>query len=287
MIRHAMVQFKPHKAELDKNLARLGNIFTQLKDEQVDVLTLPETSLSGYFLEGGVREQALTQQQVVTHLQQVLDGVGWTEPIDLCLGVYEREGGTFYNSAMYIEFNTDHAGVRHVHRKLFLPTYGVFDEERFVSRGHQLNAFDTRFGRAGMLICEDAWHATTAAILALKGATTLYIPMASPARDFHADEPDNLRYWHRTAEGIASEHGIYVLTTSLVGFEGGKGFSGLSRALNPYGTVIAQGPAFDECVLLTEVHPDSIQAARFETPLLADLRTNLPELIRAFQEVGS
>ena len=48
--------------------------------------------------------------------------------------------------------------IYHVHRKVFLPTYGLFDEERFVERGHEIRAFDTPWGRAAMLVCEDAWH---------------------------------------------------------------------------------------------------------------------------------
>ena len=88
------------------------------------------------------------------------------------------------------------------------------------------------------------------------------------------------------AKGIAAEHGVYVLTTCLSGFEGGKGFSGGSHVMDPYGGVVAKGELFHEEILVTDVHLESIQAARYESPLLADLRTNLPELVRAFQEVG-
>lgn len=286
MIRHALVQFKPHKSQLPRNLERLAAIVAQLEDERVDVLTLPETALTGYFLQAGVREQAFTADELFTRLQNAVTDAGRTEPLDICLGFYERDGGTFFNSAMYAEFNTDAAGVRHVHRKLFLPTYGVFDEERYVSRGWRLDAFDTRFGRAGMLICEDAWHASTAAVLALKGADVLYIPTASPVRDIVQREPGNVRRWEDTAKGIAAEHGVYVLTTCLSGFEGGKGFSGGSHMMDPYGVCVVKGELFHEQVLVTDVHLESIQAARYESPLLADLRTNLPELVRAFQEVG-
>ncbi len=293
MIRHALVQFKPHKGRLGRNLARLGGVLEELKDEEVDVLTLPETALSGYFLQAGVREQALTARHLFDLLKEMLNKASWNAPLDICLGFYERDGGDFYNSSLYAEFGTENEGIRHVHRKMFLPTYGVFDEERYVSRGAHLDAFDTRFGRAGLLICEDAWHASTAAVLALKGADILYIPTASPARDFVAEQagqkgiPSNAQRWKDTAKGIAAEHGVYVLTTCLTGFEGGKGFMGMSHAMDPYGTEVAEGPLFDECVLLTEVHLESIQAARYESPLLADLRANLPELVRAFSEVGA
>jgi predicted amidohydrolase len=284
MIRHALLQFKPSKGRLAVTLRQLAERLAPLKDEGIEVLTLPETALSGYFLQAGVREQALSAEQVVALLQELLNGLGWSAPVDLCLGFFERYQDDFFNSALYVEFNTPQAGIRHIHRKLFLPTYGIFDEERYVSRGQRLDTFATRFGRAGMLICEDAWHSSTAAVLALKGAEVLYIPMASPARDLVGTAPANARRWLATAEGIAAEHGVFVITTSLVGFEGGKGMVGFSHAVNPYGQVVAQGPLFEEAVLVVDVHLDVIQVARYETPLLADLRANLAPLIRSFQE---
>ena len=65
---------------------------------------------------------------------------------------------------------------------MFLPTYGVFDEERFVEAGRSVQAFDTRWGRAAILICEDAWHSFTPMLAALDGAQLIIVPSASPAR---------------------------------------------------------------------------------------------------------
>lgn len=295
MIRHALIQFKPRKSQLDANLQALAGILAHIQKDldardaaPVDVVCLPETALTGYFLQAGVREQALEAKVLFEKLQGVLEDANWQRPLDMCLGFYEREGGDFFNSAMYTEFNTPRAGIKHIHRKMFLPTYGVFDEERYVSHGHRLDTFETRFGHVGMLICEDAWHASSAAVLALKGAQVLYIPMASPARGFdpHEGKPTNALRWLRTAEGIAAEHGLYVLTTSLTGFEGGKGFTGASHVIDPYGEVIAEGELFTEEVIITDVHLETIQVARYESPLLADLRANLPMLIRALGEVS-
>ena len=284
MIRHTLLQFKPLKARLEQNLIRLKGILKQLKSEEIDVLTLPEAALSGYFLQAGVRELALEVGHLYELLNNVLKQADYQAPLDICLGFYERKDRDFYNSALYAEFNTSDSGIKHVHRKMFLPTYGVFDEERYVSRGHEIDTFYTRFGKAGILICEDAWHSLTAAVLALKGADILYIPTASPARDFTGEVPANAQRWQATAKGIAAEHGVYVVTTSLVGSEGGKGFTGHSHVVDPYGDIIAAAPLFKEHILITEVHLESIQVARYESPLLADLQTNLPILIKAFQK---
>src|SRR5258708_38040331 len=101
-------------------------------------------------------------------------------------------------------------GVGHVRRKFFLPTYGVFDEERFVERGRDIRAFDTSWGRAAILICEDAWHSLTATIAALEGAQLVIVPSASPARGMRTDEagtglPAGVVRWERIVRGIADE----------------------------------------------------------------------------------
>lgn len=284
MIRHAIVQFKPFKSHLDANLLHLRHILAALKDKEIDVLTLPETALTGYFLQAGVREQALVARELFDLLQEVVTKAGVTRPLDICLGFYEREGGHFYNSAMYAECNTPEAGIRHVHRKLFLPTYGVFDEARYVSSGWQLESFATRFGKAGMLICEDAWHTISAAVLALKGAEMLYIPTASPVRELVGHKPSNVRRWQATAQGIAAEHSLYVLTTCLTGFEGGKGFSGASHLVDPYGVIVAEGKLFEEEIIICDIHLETLQTARYQSPLLADLRANLAEVLNALEE---
>jgi predicted amidohydrolase len=137
----------------------------------------------------------------------------------------------FYNSALYVTLGGDQPVIRHVHRKLFLPTYGMFDEERFVDRGFEVRAFDTEWGRAAMLICEDAWHSLTGTVAALDGATMVFIVSASPARGLWPREeegsvPANLKRWERLARDIAEEHGVFVALVNLVGTEGGKTFSG-------------------------------------------------------------
>lgn len=290
MIRHALVQFKPKKAALKTNLEQLGTIVQQLAEQEIDVLCLPETALTGYYLQGGVREQALAAEALYQKLHAMLVDCDYTRPLDICLGFYEYYRGDIYNSALYAEFNTDEAGIKHIHRKVFVPTYGVFDEARYVAQGNSLEVFSSRFGRAAILICEDAWHATTAAVLALKGADMLYVPMASPARDFDSTGkrrhlPANAARWSAIVQGIASEHSIFVLNTSLVGSEGGKGFVGYSQVFNPHGDSIATAELFEEMVLISDIYLETIQVARYESPLLADLRANLPELIKAFQEV--
>ena len=165
----ALAQLKPRMGDYAGNLGRLTELFAQVDalDPRPAVLHLPETALTGYFLEGGVRDVALTAGAFAADLQRTyLAALNNTvRPLDVVVGFYEVWSSNLYNSAMYVTLGPLGPVIRHVHRKTFLPTYGLFDEERFVERGADVRAFDTPWGRAAILVCEDAWHGLTPAII--------------------------------------------------------------------------------------------------------------------------
>ncbi|MGC8875712.1 nitrilase-related carbon-nitrogen hydrolase [Thermus sp.] len=281
-VRHAVLQFRPEKSRLRESLERLRAHLEALHPHAPQVVVLPEAALTGYFLQGGVRELALTRHELLELLAGVYEKVGWEGALDLVVGFYERDGGAFYNSAAYLEL--PHRVV-HVHRKVFLPTYGVFDEERYLSRGSRVEAFRTRFGRAAILLCEDFWHSITATLAALDGAEVVYVPAASPARGFQGARPENVERWRTLAQAVAAEHGLYVVVASLVGFEGGKGMSGGSLVVGPDGRVLAEAPLFEEAALLFSLDRERIPPVRYESPLLSDLEAGLPLLLPDLERV--
>jgi NAD+ synthase (glutamine-hydrolysing) len=289
----AIVQFKPRKGDYKSNLAKLGGIFAQLDalTPRPQVAFLPETAVSGYFLEGGVRDQAVTAGTLVRDLdEQYRAAVPSGEPMDIGLGFYEIWNNHIYNSALYVTLGGDSPIVRHVHRKVFLPTYGLFDEERFVDRGFEIRAFDTSWGRAAMLVCEDAWHSLSGTIAALDGAQMIFIPSASPARGLspRLDElagPSNLERWERLARDISSEHGIFTTVIHLVGFEGGKTFSGGSVVAGPRGDVKLRAPLWEEAIATVTLDTAELTRARVELPLLSDLQTMLPHLVTTIGKI--
>ena len=286
-------QIRPKKGDYDYNLAKVGELFAQIRDQKIasDVLVLPETALSGYFLEGGVREVARTQDQIFAELNAQYIEHGPNEPMDITLGFYEDWDRKYYNSALYATLGQpDDAvppGIVHVHRKFFLPTYGVFDEKRFVSRGRQIKAFRTRFGgvKAAVLVCEDAWHSIAPTIAALKGAQILYIVAASPGRGFQGESVGNVDKWRQLMVNIADEHNIWVVQCGLVGFEGGKGFIGASMVVDPFAVTRAEAPVGKEALLKVEIDLDDVSVARANSPLLADLEAGLSDLMLEFQEI--
>jgi NAD+ synthetase len=282
-LRVALVQFKPRKGDVVGNLLRIRQIAAEATSH-ADVIVFPEAAPSGYFLEGGVSEAALATDGLIELL-----GPPPPDAADVVLGFYERWKRRLYNSAAYLEPAGGSWSVRHVHRKLFLPTYGVFDEARFVERGSELRAFDTRFGRFGLLNCEDAWHSLPGTVLALDGAELIIVVSASPARDFTPSSrgiPANLDRWDQLAPAMASEHGVFVVVAQLAGSEGGKLFPGGSIAVGPDGQVIARGPLLEEAVTVAVLDGSALDRARVSSPLLADLEQVLPHLRRSLDRVA-
>jgi NAD+ synthase (glutamine-hydrolysing) len=283
--RLAISQFRPAKGDYAGNVARIGGVIAQAAqlDPKPDLLVFPETATSGYFVEGGVKEVAVTAGTLVRDLAALYQG----PPIDVAVGFYEKFQNHIHNSCVYVTLGSNKPEVRHVHRKVFLPTYGVFDEERFVDRGQEgVRAFDTHWGgRAAILICEDAWHSLAATVAALEGAQLLIVPSASPARGSGVDEdgsrlPASVIRWERIVRGIAEEHGVFVALANLVGFEGGKGFPGASAVIDPMGNVLVRGPLFEEALLTADLDLEALTDARSDSPLLADLRSALPVLTK-------
>jgi NAD+ synthase (glutamine-hydrolysing) len=276
---------RPRKGAYEENLCRLGELFRQAAgwDAPPQLMLAPEAALTGYFLEGGVRELALPAERLFEDVSRQHRDAG-APPIDLAIGFYELHRNRLYNSAMYATLGGPRAGIGHVHRKVFLPTYGVFDEERFVEAGRSIQAFDTGWGRAALLICEDVWHSFTSTLAALDGAQVILVPSASPARGPVASGegealPDSLGRWGRIVQDVAGEHGVFVALAQLVGFEGGKAFPGGSMVAGPRGDLLHRGPIFDEELMGIDLDFEEITRARADLPLLADLEMRLPHLL--------
>jgi N-carbamoylputrescine amidase len=276
----ALVQMKPAKGRYAENLRAGGEAFAQLRDGRSDLIVFPEAAFTGYFLEGAVYDLALSAPQFANDLARTWRAARGDAETDIVAGFYENDGGTYYNSAVYVHVDGRGERIVHLHRKLFLPTYGVFDEERFLSRGRKLGAFETRFGKMAMMICEDAWHAIVPTIAAVKGARILLVPSASPGRGIEGEgELTSIIQWRQKLIAAAVEHGVFVVYAGLTGFEGGKGMTGNSCAIDPHGTVLVQAPAAEACIVRVELDLHEIDLARAGLPLLGDLEAVLPDLL--------
>ncbi len=287
MLTIAIPQFRPRKGDIGANLDRVAQLVVQAAglSPRPQVVVFAETILSGYFLEGGVRDAAMTVEQLVTELDTRCGTiVRKPGPIDVVVGFYESFGGNLHNSAACITLPTDGpARLIHVHRKNFLPTYSLFDEERFVERGYGIRAFDTSWGRAAMLVCEDAWHSLSGTIAALDGAQVVFVVAAAPARGpaprgDAVPGPGSVERWERLIRDIAEEQGVFCVLSNLVGSEGGRMFQGASLVAGPRGDVRARAPVFEEAILTASIELSDINRVRADLPMLSDLRVALPYL---------
>ena len=276
----AIAQFRPVKGDLEATLDGCAGMIEHAlrRAPRPRLVVFPETALSGYFLEGGVREHALPAPDLLARINARVgeEAAG----LDIAIGFFELDAGCIYNAAMYATLGPG-GGVRHVHRKVFLPTYGVFQEERFVEAGPGVEAFDGPLGRTALLICEDGFHSISGTLAALDGAAMILILSASPARGVApgAGVPGNLVRWDALASGIAAEHGVFVIVSQLVGFEGGKGFPGGSAAYDPRGHRLVAGPLWEEALLPVRIDFAEMARARTEEPLFADLERSWTRLL--------
>ncbi|HEX7128331.1 MAG TPA: nitrilase-related carbon-nitrogen hydrolase [Thermodesulfobacteriota bacterium] len=193
--------------------------------------------------------------------------------------VEASDGARFYNAAIYLEGGE----ILHRHRKVYLPAYGLLDEYRYFARGDRFRAFDTRFGRVGLAICEDLWHPSAPYLLAMDGAQTLLCVSNSPLRGVSQPEgPDAMLTWERLLRAYAQLFGQHVLDAHRVGFEDGVDFRGGSMVTGPSGRLIARAGPLEETVPTARIDPGDVRRERTSRPLLRDedVEPTLAELTR-------
>jgi NAD+ synthase (glutamine-hydrolysing) len=266
----ALAQINTHLGDVDANLEKHLTMIHEARTGGAELLIFPELSLTGYVLQDLVPSVSHRPEKDDPVFRRLLQA---SQDIDLMVGfVDEDDRHRFFISAAYLA----RGEVLHVHHKLYLPTYGLFDEGRFFAWGNHIAAFDTRFGRAGILICEDFWHASPPYLLWLDGADLLLFASASPGRGLR-DEPqlESARWVEHLNRAYASLFTAFVTHANRVGFEDGLNFWGGSTIFDPNGELVAKGPYHQEGLVLAEIDLNQLHRTRARLPLLRDERTSL------------
>jgi predicted amidohydrolase len=186
--------------------------------------------------------------------------------------VEEDHRHRYYISSAYLS----QGRIVHVHRKVYLPTYGMFEEGRYLATGDRFRAFDTQFVRLGILICEDFWHMSSPYALWLDGADVLLLLSAMPGRGLGPEAaPDSSRSVELMNQTYATLLTNFVLHCNRVGFEDGLDFSGGSTVFGPDGKLVAQAPYFEESLLIATLDLGALRRERIKSPLLRDERPDL------------
>jgi len=269
-IKIALAQFNTKLGDVNANLEKHLAQIQAAKKEGADLLIFPELSLTGYALQDLAVASALHPHQEDPVFNHVLHA---SEEIDLMVGfVHEDRRHRFYIASAYLS----EGKILHIHNKVCLPTYGMFDEGRFFAPGDSVHAFDTRFGRVGMLICEDFWHASLPYLLWLDGADILLFASASPGRGLHEDPRLSSSTWvEHTNRAYAGLFTNFVAHANKVGYEDGLNFWGGSTIFDPNGDLVVRAPDFEEALTLAEVDLNQLHRSRARLPLLRDERTDL------------
>ena len=262
----ALAQHAPRLGRLEENLQEHLELVGRARERGADLILFPELSLTGYHLLDQVPEVAIGPEG----LEPIREA---SETIDICVGFVEQSSEyRFYNAAAYFS----RGRCLHIHRKLYLPTYGMFQEGRDFAAGERLRAFDTPWGRCGILICEDLWHPANAWLLAHQSIDLVLAPANSPTRGARPERGiTSTHVWRELLQISAQFQTSFFAYCNRVGCEDGLVFGGGSIGVDPFGRVIGALPTLEPGLAVLEIQADVLRRARTAYPLLRDERLDL------------
>jgi predicted amidohydrolase len=268
----ALAQINTKLGDVNANLEKHIALAKQARQDGADLVIFPELSLTGYVLQDLVPAVACKANPADPFFRPLLEA---SRDVDMEIGfVDEDTRHRFYIASAYLS----QGEVVHVHHKVYLPTYGLFDEGRFFAPGDKICAFNTRFGRAGMLICEDFWHASPPYLLWQDGADLFLFSSASPGRGLNGGPKLETSTWvEQINQAYASLFTSFVVHSNRTGFEDGLNFWGGSTLFDPDGKLIIQAPYFEEALTHCEIDLNQLHRSRARMPLLRDERPELVE----------
>jgi predicted amidohydrolase len=268
--RIALAQIAPRLGEVEANLELAAGRLRAAAGDGAQLTVFPELALTGYLLQDLVPDVALRAADprllaLSAEAPEMLVAIGFVE---------ETDDHRYCNSAALLR------GGRLIglHRKLYLPTYGLFDEARFTSEGDRIRTFDAGapIGRIGLSVCEDFWHPSVPMLQAHDGAGLLVNVAAGPSRaPGSAAGTAAIAGWHKMQDTYALLGTVAVAFCNRVGNEEGLTFWGGSRLLGPDGSTIAEAPLWDEALIVGALETDDVRMQRYSLPLLADERLEL------------
>ena len=273
--RVGVAQINPVLGDLDRNLEMHLEWIGRARDDGCELLVFPELSLTGYVLEDlaygvGMRLGDARLERLVEE----------SKSISMIVGFVEHTSDHEYRIASaYLE----DGAITYVHHKVYLVTYGLFDEGRYLAAGERIRAFDTKFGRQAILICEDLWHPSAPMIAAADGADVIHAPAASPGRGIAGATRvlGSARTWHDLTRVYSQMLVNFTVFANRTGYEDGINFYGASRILGPDGQVLADAGS-DPSLVFADLSDGALRRARIASPLRRDekLAVTLSELAR-------
>jgi predicted amidohydrolase len=278
-LRIALAQTSPTLGRLDDNLERHRQLIAEARAGDAGLVVFPELGLTGYLLQDLAAEVAmrLDDPRLVSLASEARDLSAVVSFVE------ESPDHRLFIAAALLEDGE----IRHVHRKLFLPTYGLFDERRFFAAGDRLRASPSRLGvPIGLAVCEDFWHLAVPELLALDGAQIIVNVSSSPGRDLAATHEVGLgtaTSWWTLMRAYAQLTTSVVVFCNRVGVDESISFWGGSEVVAPDGQSVFRAPLYEEGLHIVEVALPDVRRERISLPLLRDERPEL--LIRELERI--
>ncbi|MCB0283747.1 MAG: carbon-nitrogen hydrolase [Calditrichae bacterium] len=276
LINVAIGQVGPILADLDRNIEKHCDFIEKALEQNADMIVFPELSLTGYSLKDATFDVALKKDDAKLDKIKKL-----SSHISVSCGFVELgDRFEFYNTQLFFEKGE----LLSRHRKVYLPTYGVFEEERYFSSGNRFKVFNSQLAPMGILICEDIWHAASGLILALDGASIMLVSAAGLTRGTSkGQKPENVSAWETIVKSLAISTTSYVVFVNRVGVEDGLVFWGGSEVILPTGQMLKKAEYYNEQLLTVTIDMHQLKHARLNTTLLSDEK--LPVLIDEFSRI--
>ncbi len=266
----ALAQINPALGDFDKNIKKHVSFCDRAIKKKAELIIFPELSLTGYSIKDLNFELAINQNNI-NILQPLLKK---SKDIDIiCGGIEEDIDFGIFNTAFYLSKGK----VEYTHKKIYPPDYGMFEEIRYFSRGKEVNVHETKFGKLGILVCEDLWHMSLPMIQALKGAKVLITIACSPTRLQLNSSSKTIKNYeinsehHRSYARLLSS---YVIFCNRVGYEDGVNFWGGSEIVDPFGTVNKVAKFFDEDLVIGDIDYNTVRRARHQSRHFLDEDVN-------------
>lgn len=271
-LRIALAQVAPRLGDLDANLARHQELIAASREAGAGLVVFPELGLTGYLLQDLAAEVAMRLDD-----PRLATLAAATRGLSVIVSFVEESADhRLFIAAALLEDGE----IRHVHRKIHLPTYGLFDERRFFAPGDMVRAVPSRLGVGlGLAVCEDFWHLATPQLLALDGAQILVNVSSSPGRDLartHEVGLGTAGSWRGLMRTYAQLTTSFVVFCNRVGVDESLSFWGGSEVIGPTGAKIFEAPMFDEGLFMVDIDLADVRRERIGLPLLRDER---PELV--------
>jgi predicted amidohydrolase len=247
-MRVALAQTNPKLNK--KNISDVESIVDSIES---DVVVFPELSLNGYMMMDAVYDNCY-------ELDELESIAKLSSSTDIALGCALKLDSKVYNAGVYFSDGE----IVHIHKKNFLPNYGMFEEARYFFAGSEIEPFETKYGKAMMVVCEDLWSAVTIDKIVSESPEIVYVLTASPSRDFLDDGSMLIEdKWTSILKTTSILSGANIVFVNRVGFEDGIGFWGGSRVVSANCTIIEKLPLFEESTKVVEIDSSLSKAQKY------------------------